>query len=130
MIHIHTSLHVHIYTGIYRYFSRMLLIFSISVRYHFIDRGIVCNYKSIKIPFITENVLQQVFIPGGRYSVQIIKRCHYRTTSGIERSLEWRKICIPQFIERHIHRIVISPCHSRPISSIMLHTGNYSIYSR
>ena len=57
----HSTLHIHIYTSVTGQLTCLFFISGKSVRNHFVNRGVVTANKTLKAPFFSLYIVQQVY---------------------------------------------------------------------
>lgn len=91
---------------------------------------IVAVDESAKAPLVAQNRLQKIPVCGRGHSVQRIKSGHDRPHTGVDGSLERRKVNLAQHPLRHIDRVVIAPRLGCTVCGEMLRAGEDRVRRR
>ncbi len=95
---------------------------------HLAYRTVVCHYKTIKLPLITQDIFDKPLVGCGMLTVYKIERGHKRTSARLSSCLIRRKILIKHTQVGHIHRVIIASTLHCAIESIVLHTRHDIIW--
>ena len=90
---------------------------------HLVDTGVVRHHKALEAPFTLEDFLHEVFVGGGRDSVQLVERGHYAECTGVHCGLVRRKVEFPQPAFGHVDGVIVPSALRGPVGGVMLYAG-------
>ena len=91
------------------------------------NRSPVRNHKSIKAPFLAQNLRHDVRIRSSRHAIERVEAAHQRSRARFDSRVVRGQIHLPQCDVAHIHRVVVAPRNRRAIRSKMLHAHRHRI---
>ena len=91
---------------------------------HFCNSGIICHYKTVKPPLLTQYIRHQPLVSSGRNAIDLIERGHRTAHTGINRRLIGQHVFIEHALMAHIYCIIVTSCLTGTIQGKMLYTSH------
>ncbi len=75
---------------------------------HLGDGGPVTLDEAVEVPLALEDLVHQVVVAAARHAVDRVERAHGRVGAGVDRGLERRQVEVPQPLDGHVGRVVVT----------------------
>ena len=75
---------------------------------HLGDGGPIALDEAVEVPLALEDLVHQVVVAAARHAVDGVERAHGRVGAGTNRGLERRQVEVPQPLDGHVGRVVVT----------------------
>ena len=116
--------HLHVDTGVDRSNGCVGVILCEAVGGEALNGGPVADDHAAEVPVVTEDIVEEEAVAGGRHSVEVHVRAHEGACSGFEGGVEGREVDVPKLLVGDVGLFVVAATGCCAVAGEVLDAGH------